>query len=218
MLYLYAITEHPASLPQVPGIGDTALAAQRVETIDAVTGELDGQVESSEATILAHARVVEGLAALNAAVLPARFGRGYPDPPALERAIGERKDALLEGLERVSGCLELGLRVLAEPATHRAADGGGREYMLRRLDERRRAERLADELHLPLASLAKAETRSVAATPQLVLTASYLVDRGAVDDFRSAVDELGKSHPDLTLACTGPWPPYSFATAEMSAG
>ena len=92
MLYLYAITEHPTSLPQVPGIGDTALAAQRVETIDAVTGELDGQVESSEATILAHARVVEGLADLNPAVLPGRFGRGSTDQPALDRAIAVGKD------------------------------------------------------------------------------------------------------------------------------
>jgi hypothetical protein len=89
--------------------------------------------------------------------------------------------------------------------------------MLARLDERRRAEHVADELHRPLAALARAEVRSVASTPQLLLSASYLVPRDAVDAFRSAVRDLERSHPDLTLACTGPWPPYSFATAEIEA-
>lgn len=219
MLYLYALTEHPAALPPALGIDDTPIAVERLDGIDAVVGVIDGQrVEPSEATILAHARVVDELAARNAAILPARFGRGYPDAAALQDAVRERADALAHALERVRGSVEIGLRVLGEPPKEAATGGNGRAYMLGRLDARQRAERLADELHAPLAALARAETRSVGPTPQLLLSASYLVPRDGVERFRAAVDELGQSHPDLTLACTGPWPPYSFATAEIDPG
>ena len=96
-----------------------------------------------------------------------------------------------------------------------AAEGSGRDYMLARLTERRSAERLSEEIHAPLAAMARAATKSVGATPQLLLSASYLVARDDEQGFRSALGELERDHPDLTLASTGPWPPYSFATAEV---
>jgi hypothetical protein len=39
---------------------------------------------------------------------------------------------------------------------------------------------------------------------------AYLVDRGAVDDFRARVAQL-------EATCTGPWPPYSFSTLPAPA-
>lgn len=219
MLYLYALTEHPAVVPRTHGIDETPLAAERVDGIEAVVGLVDReQVDASESAILAHARVVEELAEVNPAVLPARFGRGYADADALRQAVGMRTGELHDALDRVRGCLELGVRVLGEPASTEADSASGREYMLGRLDERRRAERLADELHAPLAELAREATPSVGATPRLLLSASYLVEREALDRFRAGLARLERAHPGLTLACTGPWPPYSFATTEIVAG
>jgi Gas vesicle synthesis protein GvpL/GvpF len=86
--------------------------------------------------------------------------------------------------------------------------------MRSRLEEQRRTESLADELHEPLAALARAATKSVGTGSDLVLTAAYLVPREALDEFAARVAELGARHSDLTLACTGPWPAYSFGTAE----
>ena len=204
MLYLYALTEHPAVVPQTLGLEETPLAVER----------LDG-IEASEEAMLTHARIVDELTALNQAVLPARFGRGYPDADALRSAVAEQADDLRQALERVRGCLELGLRVLSQPGDTDSPGQSGREYMLGRLDARRQAERLADEVHSPLAALARAETRTIAATPHLLLSAAYLVQREALERFQSAVQELESAHPELSLACTGPWPPYSFATAEI---
>lgn len=216
MHYLYALTEHPAVLPSTRGIDEKPLAAERVDGIEAIVGLVDrAQIDPSEGAILAHAHVVEELAALNPAVLPARFGRGYADVDALHRAVVERTAELRRALDRVRGCLELGLRVLAEPASTEPASESGRDYMLARLDERRRAERVAAELHAPLAELAREATRSVGTTPQLLLSASYLVERETIDGFRATVGRLERAHPGLTLACTGPWPPYSFATTEI---
>jgi hypothetical protein len=215
MLYLYALTEHPAVVPSTPGLEGTPLAVEQLDGIEAVVGVVGrDQVESSEDAVLTHARIVDELAALNEAVLPARFGRGYADGEALRTAVVEQEDALRPALERVRGCLELGLRVFSEQ-TDGDSPGSGREYMLDRLDRRRRAERLADEIHAPLAALARAETRTVAATPQLLLSAAYLVPCEALEGFQSALGELESAHPELSLACTGPWPPYSFATAEI---
>jgi Gas vesicle synthesis protein GvpL/GvpF len=216
VLYLYALSEHPTVVPPTRGIEETPLAVERLNGIEAVVGVVDGdRIEPTEGAILAHARVVDDLAAVNAAVLPARFGRGYADAEALRQAVAERQDVLREALERVRGCVELGLRVLAEPESGPGGGDSGREYMLGRLEERRRAEQLAEELHAPLSALARAETRSVGVTPQLVLSAFYLVPRETVDEFRAALSELEQAHPAVTLACTGPWAPYSFATAEV---
>jgi hypothetical protein len=90
--------------------------------------------------------------------------------------------------------------------------------MVGRLEERRRIERVADELHAPLAELARDATRSVVTTTQLLLSASYLVEREALDGFRAACGRLERAHPGLTIACTGPWPAYSFATTEIGPG
>ena len=55
-----------------------------------------------------------------------------------------------------------------------------------------------------------ARTSSVLETPAVPLSASYLVDRDSVEEFRAAVAALDDEHADVTLVCTGPWPPYSF--------
>jgi Gas vesicle synthesis protein GvpL/GvpF len=215
MLYLYALTDHPAVVPSARGLAETPLAVERVDGIEAVVGVVDRErIDASEDAVLTHARIVDELAAVNEAVLPARFGRGYPDAEALRNAVAEQADALRQALDRVRGCLELGLRVLSEPSDG-DSPGSGRAYMLDRLERRRRAESLADEVHAPLAALARAETRTVGATPQLLLSAAYLVPREDLERFQSVLQELEGAHPELSMACTGPWPPYSFATAEI---
>lgn len=221
MLYLYALSKHPAVVPPVLGLDDTPVAAERLDAVDALIGVVERErVEPSEAAILAHARVVDAVTAANDAVLPARFGRGYSDLEALRTAIAARAAELDAALARVRGCLELGLRVMAPRDEARGRDGSrsgsGSDYMRARLEERRQAERVADDVHAPLAELSRAATRSVGATPELLLSAAYLVPRNAVEDFRARLAGLGDEHPDLTLACTGPWPPYSFATTEAA--
>jgi Gas vesicle synthesis protein GvpL/GvpF len=215
MLYLYAFSPHPTKLPRTPGIAEAAVAAESFDGIDAVVSVLEAvAVEPSEESVLAHARVVDELAASNDAVVPARFGRGFADRDSLRAAVLERLADLEAALERVRGCVELGLRVFA-PAGHEAVTpASGREYMVGLLERSRRDERVAEELHAPLAAIAREATKSLRATPKLLLSAAYLVPRADVVRFREAVQAQQEEHVDLSLACTGPWPPYSFATAE----
>jgi hypothetical protein len=44
--------------------------------------------------------------------------------------------------------------------------------------------------------------------------AAYLVPVEERPGFERAVANFTASHPDLTVVCTGPWAPYSFAEAS----
>jgi hypothetical protein len=110
----------------------------------------------------------------------------------------------------VRGAVELGVRAGWRDGEELGRPASGREYLAGRLAAHRRTEDLAEAVHEPLAGLARASRRRVAAAPRTVLTASYLVDREAVPAFRARADELAGTRAELTLVCTGPWPPYSF--------
>jgi hypothetical protein len=36
------------------------------------------------------------------------------------------------------------------------------------------------------------------------------VERTLLPRFRTEVQRLQRTHPDVAVLCTGPWPPYSF--------
>lgn len=213
MIYLYAIAEELDGLPDVLGVDGAPLAHRSTEGLDLVVSEHGGaELEASEEAVLAHARVVEALVERSAALLPARFGRGFRDEDALREAISGRAAQLRDALAQVRGCVEVGVRVLApEAAPTPAAAESGRAYMEARLAHSEEAERLASEVHEPLAALARASTRTVGATPRLLLSGAYLVEPAELDTFRRRVFELEAAHPELTFVTTGPWPPYSFA-------
>jgi hypothetical protein len=48
----------------------------------------------------------------------------------------------------------------------------------------------------------------------MLLNGAYLVDERSAGDFTSRVAGLVAAHPGVSIACGGPWPPYSFATLE----
>jgi len=213
MLYLYAFVRQWATVPVTTGIGGSRVLLVPLGTVAAVVGEVAGAIEPTDEHVLAHAQVVDALAAANDAVLPVRFGRGFRDADDLERAAGALGPALEERLESVCGCVEIGLHVVAPPASVSHADSG-QGYMQRRLRELSRSEALADEIHEPLAERARAASRASGTGAGALLRASYLVERGDVVPFKALVANNQRRHPELSFACTGPWPPYSFAALE----
>jgi hypothetical protein len=219
MLHLYALVRRPAELPETTGLGGSQLRAVAVDRqVDAIVSDTRGMTAATEPAILAHATVVDALAAANDAVLPARFGGGVADAADLGRRLEAQKEQLVAALERVRGCTEIGLRVLdatADDAQERPRSG--REYMRRRSRDIGRAEQLARELHEALAELARESTHRVLAKPDVLLTAAYLVRREQIESFTAAISAAERERPGLTFVCTGPWPPYSFALLDPDA-
>jgi gas vesicle protein GvpL/GvpF len=214
MIYLYAVAEGVGELPPVPGVEGATLEHRRVDGLDLVVSEVSTALEPTEASVLAHARVVEALLPRTDALLPARFGRGFADERLLEAAVRDRAETLRDGLDRVRGCVELGLRVVGEAHAPARAATSGRAYMEGRLATAMDAKKLANQLHDELAALARASVSEIATTPRFVLSSAYLVEEDQVESLRSRVAGLEKLQTTLSFACTGPWPPYSFAGAS----
>jgi hypothetical protein len=209
VIYLYAVVDELAGLPDGPGIDGASLERRRAGDFDLVVSEHAAEVEPTEEAVLAHARVVEELLPLAGAVLPARFGVGFEDGTSLERAVGDRAADLDKSLDRVRGRVEVGVRVVGDQTPPPAETG--REY----LEARQRQLAAIDELHDSLAARALAATRGNS-RGQLVMSGAYLVDPDGIPEFQKAVGALQSEHPQLTFALTGPWPPYSFAEVGES--
>lgn len=230
MIYLYAITNCPhAALPALNGLADSTLVSLPYREIAAVVSVVPSTIASSEANLWQHEAVVEALMA-ERTVLPVRFGTILRDETAIQTSLQEHYVNFTANLERLHDRVELSVRVVWEEASNdSAADPAapvatsGRAYMLERLvamqrgqAQREQAEQLATTLHTVLARLAVAHTRRVLATPRLLLSGAYLVERRQVDAFQEEVQRLGLAHPDLHVLCTGPWPAYHFVTMEYS--
>ena len=213
MIYVYGFLAAPAPLPKLSGLDDAPVAPLEVAGLTLAVSRLEGgPPEATEAAVLRHARVVEELARTGAAVLPARFGLVFSDEVALRRAVHERAGELRRGLDRVRGCVELGLRVLMPETDERpTAVTDGVEYLRARLRETMQRDRLARDVDEALVGLARDHVRRAPPSGQVLLTAAYLVPESSVEPFRRALRKLEWSHPELDLICTGPWPPYSFA-------
>jgi Gas vesicle synthesis protein GvpL/GvpF len=181
----------------------------------------------------AHEEVLQAVAAI-APVVPLRFGTIYDDLADVERLLDTRGPSFESVLERVRGCVELGVKAWAEPSRLAAAIAGhepageepsGRAYLQRRQREQRlaaevaaRSAELAEDAHRRLLAAA---VDGVASRPQsrelsgrdepMILNGAYLVATGD-DALRAEVERLAVEHEPLgvTYEVTGPWPPHNF--------
>jgi Gas vesicle synthesis protein GvpL/GvpF len=212
VIHLYGVVEELEGLPPVAGVDAGPLERRRIEGLELIVSRTAEGSDVTQAAVLSHAHVVEELMTRSAAVLPARFGHVFSDEQELADAVRTKASSLARGLNFVRGCLEFGLRVLGEDGALGNGSGelSGRDYMRGRLAEEQGRRRLAEKLHEPLARFSRASARFGGASSDL-LQSAYLVPRQEVDVFAEHVRRLEAAHPDLTIVCTGPWPPYTFA-------
>jgi hypothetical protein len=227
--YVYAICDvPPGAAVELRGVGGQTVDLRPWGECAVACGEGPaGVVPVTAENVLAHEHVLEALMAAGT-VLPMRFGTTFHRTSDLEAVLELHGERLRAGLDRVRDCEEWGVRVLwrqpdEQPGTPSASEQtplptSGREYLIRRAAEEQRrravearAEDLASAMHLELARSAEDSRRKVLATPDLLLSAAYLVRRDRMTDFHSAVRQLVAAHPDLRVLGTGPWPPYHFA-------
>lgn len=193
---------------------------------------------------LAHERVVAWFVD-HADILPVRLFTMHSSERALREAVADSIDQLAQRLREFAGRREWNLKVaydadalarhgaevspelhsLDEQIAHAPA---GRRYLLERkradivkIEVRRAARRLADELFHALATHALA-TRVLPLTSDVeagtvVLTAALLVERGSEDALqRDAAERIARLDPlGLAVTFSGPWAPYRFLAGDV---
>jgi hypothetical protein len=167
--------------------------------------------------------------------LPLRLATICSDDASARDRLHRLDRVTLDTLAALDGREEWGLKLFA-PADGAAAPEvlatalSGAAYLRRRradLEQRdhaaERAVEDADAMFRRLAGHAvdarrhrPQDQRLTGAAQPMVLNAAFLVERERVDEFRDAVDEVGRERGEGAVVLTGPWPPYSFAAVDAS--
>ncbi len=215
MIQLYAIMDATGPpLPEIPSLH--AVTTRELAAVCAPAGE----AEVTPEVLWHHERVVEKLMD-DRDVLPVRYGTRVSDEVSVKRILADNYERLAESLERVRGATEVSVRAYRTLAECRSGpqvavvdnEGpkAGTEYLRARAGSLAAEREALATIHEPLAAVARAATQRRTRSAGEVLCAAYLVDRERVQRFTALLAELQEANPELRLACTGPWPPYSFA-------
>jgi hypothetical protein len=187
-----------------------------------------------ERTARRHDAVIQACA-LHAATAPMRMATIYLDDDGVCSRLELWYDALVAALDRVTGRQEWSVKVYApahaapDPNDGTRAVSSGAAYLRQKkaaADQRRAAEaqamRAAREIDGLLGDLAvarrhlRAQDSSLSGVEEtMLLNGAYLVDEQTAAEFTAQLAQLVAAHPEVSIACGGPWPPYSFATVEV---
>lgn len=135
-------------------------------------------------------------------VVPMRYGSCAEDDGELRRRIDEKRAEYEEILDRLDGCVEMGMRRLLRPASAPPFAKTGREYLALRKTALAERQGEVARLESKLAGLYSRSRHEFAAVTGL-LSVYFLVPRAKVARFRAATR-------GSRFLSTGPWPPYNF--------
>lgn len=192
-------------------------------------------LEWVERTARRHEAVLEA-ALLERTVVPLRLCTLYQDQEGVRRLLRTHQAALREGLVRVEGCVEWGVKVFAD--TRFASDevlvepdgseSRGASYLRRRQRERALAEKAAEVrarcvevVQQGIAAISRASAVNAPQRPEvhgrelaMLLNSAHLVQRDRRGDLEEVVIQLQEEWGPLgfTIELTGPWPPYNFVS------
>jgi len=238
---MYGVVRDRATLAlDVPPInGDGPVYALAHGGLAAVlSGNPLPRYEVSRKNVRGHQAVIDSVMRTTE-ILPTRLGTVLPSPEwVVENVLQARNTELRQLLDRVTGRIELGLkvswtdlrRVFAEvvaddrelrvlrdrlarhpaTATYEARLELG-EKAAKMLEAKRRQE--ADDLAAGLEPYVAEIRRNEPASELMVLNAAVLVDRARAESFEAAVRDLDRVHAGrLGFALAGPLAPYNFVS------
>ncbi len=191
-------------------------------------------LDELEAMARAHHGVVERIGALGP-VAPSRLATVYDDDHGVRAMLREHGDELARALAGVQGRQEWGVKAFAASPLAAAATSAtavrsesGAAYLRRRQESLSASQNAsaavtaaAEALHVRLSATAEGARRHRPQDPRLrgddrrmVLNAAYLLPAAGAHDFARLVADAALEHPQLAVAVTGPWPPYSFTVLQ----
>lgn len=241
-LYVYAFVDRACAVEDLVGIGQAPVALIGSGPPFALASEHSGaRLRPDRRSLGAHQRVLSAISD-RAAVLPTTFGVVADSAAELRDLIERHADDITVGLGRVSGCVEMSLRVqldvpnvfehlvgqddeLRALRDELVRRGDGASHQLR-VDTGRRVERVLNALrdeHARVVEEALAEPcRELAPGPAGgecdLCSVACLVERDALGRFDAAVESLGEALPDeVLISLGGPFAPHSFVDLHLAA-
>ena len=178
---------------------------------------------------LEHHRLLERICAAQPC-LPVRFGTAFATDEAAQASLAGRADELRAALDRVAGKSELAVTLLwaknsgaSAPRPPDPATGPGRRFMEERLSrhasrEARKA-RAAELVECLVAELSVERAlvwHEICASEAVAVSLAVLIPSERAAERKAVLERLAGRFNDVVGVVNGPWPPYSFATAESS--
>ena len=178
---------------------------------------------------LEHHRLVERICA-SQPCLPVRFGTAFATDEAARASLASRSAELRAALDRVAGKSELAVTLLwresERPAPGASASAGpGRRFMdqrrafyAARKDRQARAAELAEGLLAKLSIERALVWYETCTSDGVAVSLAVLVPSEQAAERKADLERLAGGLSDVIGVVNGPWPPYSFASVEHSAG
>jgi hypothetical protein len=247
--YLYGVLpagQHPGDLAEGPDgaavqlVEAHGLAAAVSELPVERYGEEEFRAHAEDPVWLqelasAHHRVLASIAE-HGDVVPLRMPTLCRSHERVLELLETQAPVLLRALESVSGCVEWGVKLFAEPRPtdqQQVKASSGRDYLGQRAAQGRARDeervRRGDAVRDCHDALAAAAVDAVVNAPQdpalsgrgepMVLNAAYLVPRDGDDDFKAVLAAQAGGpcrEAGLLAELTGPWPPYNFSVGPLS--
>lgn len=234
--YVYGVLEANAKVPRARGIGNAPLSLIANDGAAALVSDLpSGELQLDHDDMLTHARVLEAAIATGT-VLPMRFGVVMSGPEEIrERLLEDHATEIAMQLEELDGKVEVRIRASYEAdallrevvredpeiqAIRRSMAGRSDEgsyYARIELGERvaaavqRKREHDAVAILDALSPLALAIDETETDHERIVLNASFLVQRAALERFDEVLEAVAAGNAGrLRFKYTGPLPPHSF--------
>lgn len=233
-LYLYCVIDDDASFENVifacpnEGISGSRITLFRVGDFALLVSDLSGKsAPVTRENVLKHAEVVGSLLPITTP-LPFRFGTLAPKAE-LESYLNTRATALRAKQALVSGCVEMSVKIICNrewtdepvPNDHEPEKPGTaflaekRRKILGSEARAEEAKRIASWLEERLCDAIKEVNLKINTTEKLLVTAAHLVERSALDRYRTVLRSAQAERPELHFLASGPWPPYSFANINL---
>jgi len=241
-LYVYAVGRTgDGELPPLQGVFDKPAYRLELEPLCAIVSECPSDTVRAERRHIAAAQRV--LASLNAKfdLLPMAFGTVTKSEADLRRFLDDNHETLTSQLQRVSGSIEMSLRLSLEvpdpiaylvertPALQAARERTFRSRRTPSYDDKIRLGQLFDEAlrkyrearTAQVLAVIGASCAEVIALPvrqeKEIANLAALVSRSGLDQFEAAVEaSAAQIDEDIAFNIGGPWPPHNFVQFDSS--
>jgi hypothetical protein len=230
-VYAYCLSDEITIAMLEPAIGIAGAKPCLIEREGAmaVVSEFAGDaVAVTRENVIAHEKINASVLA-QTTPLPFRFGV-LTSAQRLEQYLETHKAALLAGLARVRGAVEMSVKIIwdkqavesAAIERHQAGDsvetmGPGTAFLAAKRQEmlgsaalNEQAASVAGWVNERLGAMVRESSINTHPQQALVVRAAHLVDRARLEEYRECLKRMKEEHRDFHFLTSGPWPPYSF--------